>query len=331
MVPALLPTALAALLSWALLALLLPQLRRRLPDRPNARSSHQFTTPRGGGVVFALVGGLGALPVGSAVPALCLPLALVGLLDDRRSLPPALRLAAQLATALALLAVSPWALAWAGGGSGAGPVLGLAGLLVLAVVALINLTNFMDGLDGLVAGCMVVTLAAAAMPMGGAGQPALWPLVGALLGFLPWNWSPARLFMGDAGSTFLGAVFAGALLQCPGWREALALLLVATPLLADSGLCLLRRLLARQPVWQAHRLHLYQRLQQAGWSHAHVAGLYTAATTVLALARLGGGWPALLGCAAAVLLLGLLLERRVAVPFAAPPTVSATSRPPWWR
>jgi hypothetical protein len=84
-------------------------------------------------------------------------------------------------------------------------------------------------------------------------------------------------------------------------------------------------------VWQAHRLHLYQRLQQAGWSHAHVAGLYSAATTVLALARLGGGWPALLGCAAAVLLLGLLLERRVAVPFAAPPTVSATSRPPWWR
>ncbi|MCP9927209.1 glycosyltransferase family 4 protein [Cyanobium sp. CH-040] len=330
MAPLLLTTA-AALLSWALLALLLPQLRRRLPDQPNARSSHRRITPRGGGVVFALVGAAFALPLGSAMPALCLPLAGVGLLDDRRSLSPALRLAAQLATALALLAVSPRALALAGGGSGAGPGLLLAALLVLAVVALINLTNFMDGLDGLVAGCLAVALAAAAMPSSGAGQPALWPLVGALLGFLPWNWSPARLFMGDAGSTFLGAVFAGALLQCPGWREALALLLVATPLLADSTLCLLRRLRAGQPVWQAHRLHLYQRLQQAGWSHARVAGLYTAATAALALARFVGGWPALLAANAAVLLFGVLLDRRVAVPFAAPPTVSATSRPPGWR
>ncbi len=313
MAPLLLTTA-AALLSWALLALLLPLLRRRLPDQPNARSSHQRPTPRGGGVVFALVGAAFALPLGSAMPALCLPLAGVGLLDDRRSLSPVLRLAAQLATALALLAVSSWAgMGWL-----------LAAPLALAVVALINLTNFMDGLDGLVAGCLLVLLAAA-------GQPALWPLVGALLGFLPWNWSPARLFMGDAGSTFLGAVFAGALLQAPGWRDALALLLVATPLLADSGLCLLRRLLAGQPLWRAHRLHLYQRLQQAGWSHARVARLYIATTAALALARLVGGWPWLLPLAAFALLLGLVLDRCVAVPFAAPPTLGAPTRPPGWR
>ncbi|MGL6132808.1 MAG: glycosyl transferase, partial [Prochlorococcaceae cyanobacterium] len=150
-------------------------------------------------------------------------------------------------------------------------------------------------------------------------------------GFLPWNWSPARVFMGDAGSTFLGAVFAGALLHTSGWRQALALLLVATPLLADSGLCLLRRLRARQPLWQAHRLHLYQRLQQAGWGHARVAGTYTAATAVLALAQRAGGWPWLLPLAAAVVLIGVGLDRRVAVPFAVASTVTPNSQPPQWR
>ncbi|MFQ6538536.1 MULTISPECIES: glycosyl transferase family 4 [Aphanothece] len=318
----LLATTLAsALLCWALLALLLPLLRRAFPDHPNARSSHRRVTPRGGGVVFALVGSGGALLLGSSLPLLALPLALVGFLDDRHSMAPALRLAAQLATALALVAVSPWA----------GVAAWVVVALVLAATALINLTNFMDGLDGLVAGCLAVLLATAASAPADAAQPALWPLVGALIGFLPWNWSPARLFMGDAGSTFLGAVFAGALLQAPGWPSALALLLVATPLLADAGLCLLRRLLAGQRVWQAHRLHLYQRLQQAGWSHGCVAGLYIAATGALALAWLAGGWSWLFPLAAAALLLGLVLERRVAVPFAAPSTVSAPSQPPGWR
>jgi UDP-N-acetylmuramyl pentapeptide phosphotransferase/UDP-N-acetylglucosamine-1-phosphate transferase len=309
-------TAVAALLSTTLLALLLPGLRRALPDHPNARSSHRSVTPRGGGAVFALVGSAGALLLGQGLPALCLPLALVGLLDDRRSLPPWPRLAAQLATALLLVGLSPL-----------GQPLWLALPLALAVTTLINLVNFMDGLDGLVAGCLAVWLAAAAC----GGQPALWPLVGALLGFLPWNWSPARVFMGDAGSTFLGAVLAGSALQAPGWPAALALLLVATPLLADAGLCLLRRLLAGQPLWRAHRLHLYQRLQQAGWSHGRVAGLYIGATAALALADRLGGWPWLLCLAAAVLLLGLGLEARVAVPFAATSSVSAAPQPPGWR
>ncbi|SBO44017.1 glycosyltransferase family 4 protein [Cyanobium sp. NIES-981] len=312
--PLLSVTAAAALLSSALLALLLPLLGRWLPDQPNPRSAHRRVTPRGGGIVFALVGSGGALLLGSGMPSLCLPLALVGLADDRRSLAPALRLLAQLATALVLV--------WAG----QPPTMALALLLATAAAALINLTNFMDGLDGLVAGCLVVLLATAA-----GSQPGLWPLVGALIGFLPWNWSPARLFMGDAGSTYLGAVFAGAVLQAPGWPAALALLLVATPLLADAGLCLLRRLLAGHRLWQAHRLHLYQRLQQAGWGHGRVAALYIGVTAALALADRLGGWPWLLPLAAGALLLGLVLERRVAVPFAATSTVGAPPQPPGWR
>ena len=91
---------------------------------------------------------------------------------------------------------------------------------------------------------------------------------------------------------------------------------MATPLLADAFICVLRRLLAGQRVFQAHRLHLFQRLHQCGWSHASVASFYIAATAVLALALLWGGLPWLITLAAFELLLGLWLDQRVAVPFA---------------
>ena len=122
--------------------------------------------------------------------------------------------------------------------------------------------------------------------------------------------------MGDVGSTFLGAVFAGLLLQAPSWAEALTLLLVSTPLLGDSCLCVPRCLLAGQPVFQAHRLHLFQCLHQAGWPHARVSSLYIAATAVLPLALLWGGLPWLIMLAAFERLLGICLDQVVAVPFA---------------
>jgi UDP-N-acetylmuramyl pentapeptide phosphotransferase/UDP-N-acetylglucosamine-1-phosphate transferase len=299
-----LAVASAAALTWGILRALIPLLRRRLLDQPNARSSHSLPIPRGGGLAFVLVGSAAVAYLGVWIPALCLPLALVGFLDDRHNLPAALRYGVQVATALVLLLISPWHL----------PSIGLLPwlLLLIAGTAVINFTNFMDGLDGLVAGCMTVLFSVAALT----GTPALWPLVGALLGFLLWNWSPARLFMGDVGSTFLGAVFAGVVLRAPSWPEALGLLLVATPLLGDAFLCVPRRLLAGQQVLQAHRLHLFQRLHQAGWPHARVSSLYIGATAVLAIALLWGGLPWLITLAAFELLLGIWLDQRVAVPFA---------------
>ena len=316
-----LSVALAAFAAWWLLRVLLPNLRRRLLDQPNARSSHSQPTPRGGGVAFVLVsaaaGAIGWFGAGfSAQPGLtasqlamvalallALPLAVVGFLDDRHNLSSGLRYGVQLATALLLILVSPLPWPWF-----AMP------LLLIAVTAVINFTNFMDGLDGLVAGCMAVAIGALAIALD-APLP-VWALVGSLLGFLLWNWSPAKVFMGDVGSTFLGAVFAGLVLQAPSWLEALGLLMVATPLLADACLCVPRRLIAGQSVFQAHRLNLFQRLHQAGWPHARVSSLYLGATAVLALALLWGGLPWLITLAAFELLLGIWLDQRVAVPFA---------------
>ena len=304
---------LSSLVSCLLLRALIPQLRLRLLDQPNARSSHQRPTPRGGGLVFVLGAALSSalalikgIPSGIALnglPLLALPLAVVGFLDDRYNLYAGFRYGVQLVTALLVLVFSPLSPPWI-----------VLPLLLVGVTAVINFTNFMDGLDGLVAGCMAVTIAALAIALD-APWP-LWALVGSLLGFLFWNWSPAKVFMGDVGSTFLGAVFAGLVLQSSSWSEAFGYLLVATPLLGDACLCVPRRLLAGQRVFEAHRLHLFQRLHQAGWPHARVSLVYIAATVLLAVAMLAGGSPWVFGLAFVELLVGVWLDQRVAVPFA---------------
>jgi UDP-N-acetylmuramyl pentapeptide phosphotransferase/UDP-N-acetylglucosamine-1-phosphate transferase len=312
------------LLAWLSLRALLPWLRQRLPDQPNQRSSHRQPIPRGGGLVFVLLAVIARVltPEAGAVipwlPALCLPLALVGLADDRFNLPPGLRYLVQVSTAAALLAVTPLPVPW-----------WLWPLAVVAITAVINFTNFMDGLDGLVAGCSLVLIATATLTLAREGFPPnsllpLWALTGALTGFLLWNWSPAKVFMGDVGSTFLGALFAGLVLQCRQPLSALGLLLVAAPLLGDALSCVLRRAADRQPITQAHRLHLYQRLQQAGWSHQQVATTYITATAAASAAFLLGGLTALLPVLAIELAAAITLERKVAVPFARNQSPGAT-------
>ncbi len=310
---------LAALATRLLLHWLIPVLRRRLPDAPNARSAHQRVTPRGGGIAFVLIAAVASMVWGPAVggvawlPLLALPLAVVGLADDRFNLPASARFAVQLATAFGVLQVSPAPAVWPL------PVL-LLPVLVVSIAAVINFTNFMDGLDGLVAGCLVVMLSAAVVALSGSADSStrLLPivaLIGALVGFLLCNWSPAQVFMGDVGSTFLGVVFAGLVLQLPSPPEALGLLLVGFPLLGDAFLCVVARSMAGQPLAQAHRLHLYQRLQRAGWSHARVAILYIGATACLALAYGHAGLPGVISVSLVVLAMGCWLDRFVAVPF----------------
>lgn len=317
--PAFLSFAIAGCASWSLLRVVIPTLRSHLLDQPNERSSHQFPTPSGGGVSFVAVASVASalawlfFPASVSVPLpllgaplLVLPLSLVGFLDDQHNLPASWRYVVHLFTALLVILVSPLVTlsVW---------LMPLVTFLVIAVTAVINFTNFMDGLDGLVAGCMAVAMTTAAIQLDAPWS--IWALVGALIGFLSWNWSPAKVFMGDIGSTFLGGVFAVLVLHASTWPEALAMLLVASPLLGDACLCVLRRLITGQQVLQAHRLHLFQRLHQAGWPHARVSSLYIVATAVLAIAFLCGGLYWLFALVALELLIGIWLDQQVAVLF----------------
>ena len=318
-------TAFGVVASCLFIQVLIPQLRRCLLDQPNARSSHRQPTPRGGGLSFVVVSsvssgltllsGQGFLPVAAALPLLAAPLAVLGLLDDRYNLSASWRYGAQLLTAALILGLSPLIQQFSFEFKASSWILLLVLFLqMIAFTAIINFINFMDGLDGLVAGCMTVVVIVLGVKLS-APLP-LWVLAGALMGFMYFNWSPAKVFMGDVGSTFLGAVFAGLVLQASSWPEAFGCLLVATPLLGDACFCVIRRLLAGQRVFEAHRLHLFQRLHQAGWPHAHVSVTYIASTGVLAIAMLTAGLPWLLGLAFVELLLGAWLDQHVAVPFA---------------
>lgn len=254
----------AAILSCFLTRILIPILEKQFIDTPNHRSSHAKPTPRGGGLVFVITGSLLHLQMVTGpsrwVPIVCLPLALISFVDDFRSLPAISRYLVQMSTAFGLIALS-----------GKFSSLELIVLLVIIITAIINFTNFMDGLDGLVAGCGVLLMAATSS----------WAISGAISGFLIWNWSPAKIFMGDIGSTFIGAVFAGLLLQGESANEMINTMLLAFPLLADAGVTLIRRFVNRENIFKPHRKHLFQRLHQSGWTHRRVALFYISSVAVL--------------------------------------------------
>ena len=260
-------------------------LARSVLDVPNERSLHSVATPRGGGAAVAAVvlGGtlvLGLL--GVLAPRVVAGLAgggvlvsIVGWIDDRRGVAALPRLLVHLAAAL-------WALVWLGGmprltlGTGAVHLGAFGALLaVLAVVWSINLYNFMDGIDGLAGAEAVVVGLAGAMLLGIMGSPlALVALLVAAAGagFLPWNWPPARLFMGDTGSGFLGFVF-GVLAVASENTDALPALVwlvLLAPFFLDATVTLVRRVAAGERWYAAHRSHAYQRAVQAGYSHLQV-------------------------------------------------------------
>lgn len=278
--------------------------RRGLVDVPNHRSSHQVSTPRGGGIAVALAFALGAMAAGSPqsqVTGLVLGsvvLGAVGLVDDLRGLQPGPRLLMQLGVGGALGYLLPYSQPW--------PVAALLGGLWVA--AYVNAFNFMDGINGIsaltgiVAGLSYALMGAvyesgALLVVGGA-------LAGASLSFLPFNLLRARVFLGDVGSYSMGFVIAG--LAWMAWGSEIPLMLAVAPTavyLADTGSTLVRRRREGASLTQAHRSHVYQRLVAEGHSHATVAlvvaGLQAA---VVAMVWWGqrSGW-ALLGIAAAAL------------------------------
>ncbi len=301
------------LISLLAVALIKQRLSQHLLDIPNERSSHTQPKPRGGGlgfiIAFALTSSLAsalqsnfAFPNPTFVWLILTPLAIIGIIDDRRGVPASLRYLVQLVAAVVAIACfGTFPQPWLDFGT-VGAIASIT-LSAIAFTAMINFYNFMDGLDGLVAGVSAVQLSFLALYL---NQPLLFLLVAALLGFLWWNWSPAKIFMGDAGSTVLGATVAVALLNTSDPVQAWSALAITTPLTADAIYTLIVRLMRHENIFQAHRSHLYQRLQQSGWSHRQVASTYIGLTIFIAISiSLFDGKAALLsvvGVAATIIL-----------------------------
>jgi UDP-N-acetylmuramyl pentapeptide phosphotransferase/UDP-N-acetylglucosamine-1-phosphate transferase len=264
-------------------SLLSSRLRDLAIDRPNERSLHKVPTPRTGGIGI-LVGTTAGAWLGwsqdvAVIWGLALTLGSVSFIDDRWGLPIAVRFATQLFTAAVAvwLAVRIENTLW-------------FVISALAIAWMTNLYNFMDGSDGLAGG------------MGGFGFAAYAVAalsVGGCIAFLRYNLPPAKIFMGDVGSTVLG--FSASTLGLYGfthelwplWFPALSFL----PFIADASVTIARRALRREKIWEAHRTHYYQRLVLSGWSHQRLAlyaYLLMLGTSVSALAAQHGepsvGW-----------------------------------------
>ena len=285
-------------------ALIKQRFGQQLLDIPNDRSSHTQPTPRGGGlgfiIAFAITSAIAPFPFPLSLWLVLLPLTIIGILDDRQGVPAALRYLVQLgAASIAIFYFGSFP--FPGSSFGIAGQISAIALSIIGITAFINFYNFMDGLDGLVASTTAVQLGFLALYL---HQPVLWLLVAALLGFLRWNWSPAQIFMGDAGSTVLGATVAIALLNSSDPVRAWSALAITFPLVIDAVYTLCRRLLRQENIFQAHRTHLYQRLQQSGWSHEQVASTYIGLTLAIALniSFFGtlGTWLSLIGVVAAI-------------------------------
>jgi len=254
-------------LTWIVLTILIRTWSDRILDHPNERSLHQRPVPRTGGIGVA-AGIAASVPFVSQVewwPLWLGAVILVGIsfLDDIIGLPIIGRLLVHFVVA---------------GGAVAGLLLNHTGVgwVLLAIVAIVwmtNLYNFMDGMDGLAGG----------MALFGFG---FYALAGVLSGHLPFavtnaaiaataaaflvfNFHPARIFLGDAGSTLLG--FLAACLGLVGWQLGIWTLwfpgLVFSPFIVDATVTLARRLLRGEKIWRPHREHYYQRLVLSGWGH----------------------------------------------------------------
>jgi Fuc2NAc and GlcNAc transferase len=270
-------------------ALIKQRLSQQLLDLPNDRSSHTQPTPRGGGLGFIVSFALTSLLAAAldiipwqdlAMWLVLIPLAVIGILDDRQGVSASARYLVQLGSAgIAIAYFGSFPLPWLDSFGTVGQIIAIA-LSIIGMTALINFYNFMDGLDGLVGGCVAVQLSFLAFYT---NQPIFWLLVAAIGGFLYWNWSPAKIFMGDVGSTVLGATVAlAALNQYSTPSVAWSALAITLPLAIDAIYTLCRRLLRRENIFKAHRSHLYQRLQQSGLSHDKVALLYIAINGIIA-------------------------------------------------
>jgi UDP-N-acetylmuramyl pentapeptide phosphotransferase/UDP-N-acetylglucosamine-1-phosphate transferase len=283
------------LVSYLAIRALIPILqRRRVFAYPNERSLHQVPTPRGGGIAvicpvllaWALCARWGWVPPGvSTVIFGAVLLALVSWIDDLHDLSPLPRLLAQGAAVVLGLFALP-----ARGGLSTAAGFAATGLLW---VWWINLFNFMDGIDG-IAGSEAVAIGVGLLLFATAGtgvDPALAMLaaavIGAALGFLVWNWPPARIFLGDFSAP-LGYLLGFLLLDLAirgHWKIAVILPLY---FLADATITLARRLVRGERIWQAHREHFYQKAVRRGLGHADVVKRIIAADLML----IGCGWAA---------------------------------------
>lgn len=281
-------------------------LKVNFSDEPNLRSTHKISKPKSGGYIFVLSALVSPFFELNLSLFIIIPLAIIGLIDDKFNLSPKVRLLSQFIICFILsILLSPSYFLINNFGYISLPI------IILIGVSIINFSNFMDGIDGLVAGCYLVIFVTAALFIG----KIYIPIIGVLLAFLIFNWSPSKLFMGDVGSTFLGGLFLTVLLQCKSFEEFVAFILISIPLMLDAFICVIRRFLKRKNIFKPHRDHLYQRLYDNKFPDYKISTLYILSTAIISFSYTIYGLSFSIISTLVVICLGIYLDRNYALEF----------------
>lgn len=283
-------------------------------SHPNERTSHRGIIPVGGSLGFITVTLLTHLLNSNFKIILFIILAFIGLIDDLNNLGTRFRLLVQ-----GVIGVIYCYLIF--NESLFGLLDFLDNLLLIKIVvfvfmvftfvAIINFTNFADGLDGLLTGSMIILFSTASYLV----DSTFIAIVGGLTGFMFLNWNPAKVFMGDSGSYFLGALYFSSIFLSESWSNFLALIIIGSPIYLDTLVCVIRRHFDKQNIFQPHKLHLFQRLNRNGLAHWQVSLLYMSTILLLALSFILGGLSVLITTFFLVIIFGFYLDRFIAIPF----------------
>ena len=259
-------------------------------DKPNLRSMHKIPKPTGGGILIlttSLVSYfiwnytsdfINSNGLVFKILLISTPLSIISFYDDLKNISQRFRYFIQLLTGFFLL-INSELIQLVRLDLNFFIFLFLIALLAIFITGIINITNFMDGIDGLVVGSFSIIFLALTFKF----DLNLFLISFILLCFLKWNWQPAAIFMGDSGSTLLGSIFAGILINTQTYYDFLSIICLYIPLLIDSSTCLIWRFWNGYNIFNAHKMHLYQRLVLGGLSHEKVALIYLGSISFISI------------------------------------------------
>ena len=296
-------------ITFFILKITIPYFKIYIPAIPTNRGMHRIIKPTGGGISFVLIYITFAIFRGFYLPLISFPLALIGLLDDKLNISSKAKFVAQTLTVIAIIIfIKNNQITFLNTFLENNFLYYL--IFSLIGISIINFINFMDGIDGLVCGSFIVLLFIL-----NPSKNEFYPLIGALLGFSKLNWYSSKIFMGDAGSLFLGSFIVSILFKSNNSVDFIKILLLMTPLIIDPFITIIRRIATSQRIFSAHKLHLYQRLVSNGLSHSQVSLIYILSIFFLGIFYKFSSVIYLSIASLLIILLGVFLDKKFALRF----------------
>ena len=301
--------AFSTIFTFLILKKFIPSLYKIFPATPTRRGMHHVIKPSSGGITFILPYIILTLYQGFYLPLLSLPLVLIGILDDKYNISKIFRLFIQFINLLVIIIYLK-----NDSSTFVSTVLFdnifIFILFIIFGTLIVNSINFMDGIDGLITGSMIIIFATLNIKF-----HFLLPIIGTLTAFLYFNWFPSKVFMGDSGSLFLGSYLVSLIYSSNDFIEIVKILLLCSPLLLDSFICILRRIKKNHNIFKSHKLHLYQRLVSGGLKHSNVSLIYMGSILFLSFFYIFTNIMYLSLATLLILSLGIFLDKKYAVNF----------------